>query len=112
MLGGTRPTGPALQVAHRQVFRSYYGVRPLSDGVPRVIVLLTDGRSNVGVLPHLPAADLKAAGVNIFVIGVGAHIDRNELRRIASAPADDHTFLLKDFNSYGPLVNPNERGDV
>lgn len=105
--GGYTATGPALQATHKQVFQTFgrRGARPRDQGVPRVVVLLTDGRSNVGVRPFLPARDLQADGVNIFVVGVGALIDRNELRSIASAPTDRHTFLLRDFDEYASLVN-------
>lgn len=103
--GGYTATGPALDIAHNYVFSRYYGARPSSDGVPRVLVLMTDGKSNVGVSPEIPAAALKASGVSIFVIGVGSNLDEGELRDIASTPLSDHLYRLRNFNDYAALVN-------
>ena len=42
----------------------------------RVIILLTDGASNAGVLPPLTAAELaKGDGIKVYTIGLGAEVD-------------------------------------
>ena len=71
------------------------GARPLSAGIPRVAVLLTDGRSNTYNITQ-PAIDLRAAGVSVYSIGIGNYY-LNELLFIASDPDADHVFLLDSY---------------
>ncbi|MCE7939511.1 MAG: VWA domain-containing protein, partial [Chloroflexi bacterium CFX6] len=66
----------------------------LGEGAPRpgtnrVVVLLTDGRTDAGTdADALRAADvLKRAGVYIYTIGLGDDIDAGFLRTVASSPA-------------------------
>eukprot|EP00117_Sycon_ciliatum_P011161 scpid2447/ scgid12756/ Protocadherin Fat 4; Cadherin family member 14; FAT tumor suppressor homolog 4; Fat-like cadherin protein FAT-J len=103
--GGYTAIGPALQVAHTQMFVKSNGVRPLSEGVPRVLILMTDGRANVGVRPGIPAEALKRSGINIFVIGVGSRLNISELQNISSRPLSDHLYQLERFDDYAALVN-------
>ena len=56
-------SGPSLERA-QTLFRSS---RP---NAKKVIFFLTDGRSNRGVAPHIPAGVLKKSGVEIFVLGM------------------------------------------
>jgi Mg-chelatase subunit ChlD len=57
-------------------------------GVTPVIVLLTDGRSNPRPVADAEAvaAAAKAAGVVLFTIGLGADVEADALRRMASRP--------------------------
>jgi len=71
------------------------GARPLSAGIPRVVVLLTDGRSNTYSITQ-PAINLQAAGVSVYSIGIGNYY-LNELLFIASDPDSDHVFLLESY---------------
>ena len=103
--GGYTAIGPALATAEEGVFRTGAGARPLSQGIPRVLILMTDGKSNVGVSPEIPADRLKASGVNIFVIGVGGGLRINELQEISSRPLRDHLYELENFDDYAALVN-------
>lgn len=60
--------------------------RHVPDNRP-VIILMTDGRHNVGPGPG-PAADAaKAKGTRIFTIGLG-DVDEAELKSLASSPSD------------------------
>ena len=74
---------------------SISGARPPSAGIPRVAVLITDGRSNVYDITQ-PAIDLRAAGVTVYSIGIGNY-NLNELLFIASDPDSDHVFLLESY---------------
>ena len=71
------------------------GARPISAGIPRVVVLITDGRSN-GYSIIQPAMNLQAAGVTVYSIGIGNY-NLNELLFIASYPDSDHVFLLQSY---------------
>ncbi len=42
-----------------------YGARPNSEGIPKVVVLITDGQSNLYPVSNY-AADLKNAGVQVL----------------------------------------------
>jgi uncharacterized protein YegL len=53
-----------------------------------VIVLLSDGVPTAGGDPRPAAAAAKAAGTRIFTIGLGADVDPNLLRDLASSPSD------------------------
>ena len=94
--GGWTHTGLGLDVA-ADMFNdpSYSGARPLSAGIPRVAVLITDGRSNTYSILQ-PATDLRAAGVSVYSIGVGNYY-LPELQFIASDPDSDHVFLLQSY---------------
>ncbi len=94
--GGYTYTGLALQSA-AELFNdpSSSGARPASAGIPRVVVLITDGRSNVYSITQ-PAIDLRAAGVTVYSIGIGNY-NLDELLFIASDPDSDHVFLLQSY---------------
>ena len=53
-----------------------------------VIILFSDGAPNRGGDPLAAAAGAKAAGTRIFTIGLGADLDPDLMRSIASAPGD------------------------
>ena len=44
-----------------------YGARPESEGIPKVAVLLTDGRSNIYPITQ-QARDLRNAGVQVYLL--------------------------------------------
>ena len=94
--GGYTHTALALELA-TELFNdpSSSGARPASAGIPRVVVLITDGRSNTYSITQ-PAIDLRAAGVTVYSIGIGNY-NLNELLFIASDPDSDHVFLLQSY---------------
>jgi len=53
-----------------------------------VIVLLSDGQPTAGGDPRPAATAAKNAGTRIFTIGLGADVDPNLLRDLASSPSD------------------------
>ena len=101
--GGYTYTAGALYLARLMLDPSNgYGARPLSRGIPRVAVLVTDGRSNV--VPVAPdARALQGAGVQVFSVGIG-RAEVSELVAIASRPAPLHVFLLESFGVVNDLV--------
>lgn len=79
------------------------GARPVNEGIPKIAVLLTDGRSNQ--YPITDAANaLKDVGVQVFTVGIG-NIDIDELRFISSDPDEDHVFVLAGFNNAADFVS-------
>ena len=101
--GGWTHTALALDLATNAFNNpSRSGARPVSAGIPRVVVLITDGRSNTYNITQ-PAVNLLASGVTVFSVGVG-NVDRNELRFIASDPDEEHVFLLRSFTDAASFV--------
>ena len=61
-----------MYVGRRYVYNitTNLGVRPISSGVPRIVVILTDGKSNGrDAIPYVNR--LKDEGVIIFSVGIG-----------------------------------------
>ena len=94
--GGWTQTALALDLA-ADAFNnpSTSGARPPSAGIPRVAVLITDGRSNTYDIIE-PAMNLQTAGASVYSIGVGNYL-LSELLFIASDPDSDHVFLLESY---------------
>jgi len=98
--GGTR-IDLAIDAVCEQFFCEECGVR---DGVPKVLIVLTDGKNNVeGVLG--PAADrMKKVHGRIMAVGVGPDVDQEELERIAMDKnhvynVDDYDHILDNINT-------------
>lgn len=109
---GLTGTDLALLEAHASLFRSSdHGVRPKELGVPRVLVLLTDGKASKGTASVVqPSELLREDGVNIFVIGIGQQLNKNELDIIASDPDDHHVVSSKSFAGVNSLVRNIQEG--
>lgn len=76
-------TSAGLKAAYAMAFKVENGTRPLIEGVPRVAVLLTDGKSENKQLTFEEANNLHDAGIIGFAFGVAeARVD--ELNAIAS----------------------------
>ncbi|XP_058034599.1 matrilin-2 [Ahaetulla prasina] len=95
-------TGLAIQYAMNIAFSEYEGARPLRENVPRVIMIVTDGR------PQDPVAEIAAktrnSGILIFAIGVG-RVDMNTLKSIGSEPYEEHVFLVANFSQIESLTS-------
>ncbi|XP_002129255.2 uncharacterized protein LOC100186070 [Ciona intestinalis] len=93
--GGTS-TGRAINDVLNNGFVERNGARPASEGVPRILVVLTDGRSGDSV--KTPSDNIKAAGITVFGVGIGSGIDIAEVNEIASNPDSRYAFELTGFN--------------
>uniref|UniRef100_A0A803V2B4 Matrilin 2 n=1 Tax=Ficedula albicollis TaxID=59894 RepID=A0A803V2B4_FICAL len=95
-------TGLALQYAVNIAFSETEGARPLRQNVPRIIMIVTDGR------PQDPVAEIAAkarnSGILIFAIGVG-RVDLNTLKSIGSEPHEEHVFLVANFSQIETLTS-------
>ncbi|XP_054850273.1 collagen alpha-3(VI) chain [Eublepharis macularius] len=99
-MGGGTKTGQGLEFLIRNHLTKVAGSRA-SDGVPQIIIVLTDGRSQDDVV--LPSFVLKSADVNMFAIGVQDAVER-ELMEIASEPLDTHLFNLENFTALHDII--------
>ncbi|XP_076767367.1 matrilin-2 isoform X3 [Arvicanthis niloticus] len=95
-------TGLAIQYALNIAFSEAEGARPLRENVPRVIMIVTDGRPQDSVAEV--AAKARNTGILIFAIGVG-QVDLNTLKAIGSEPHKDHVFLVANFSQIESLTS-------
>ncbi|XP_039992554.1 collagen alpha-1(XII) chain isoform X2 [Xiphias gladius] len=95
--GGNTKTGIALKHVHEKVFTSDSGMR---RNVPKVLVVVTDGRSQDDVKKS--AEKLQHSGYSVFVVGV-ADVDMTELRNIGSKPSERHVFVVDDYDAFAKI---------
>lgn len=92
--GGTL-TGKALNYAKVELFD-----KTGRQGVPKVLIVMTDGKSTDDVVA--PAKALSDANITVFAIGVGRNYDMQQLQQIASKPEMKYA-LTSDFNRLNDL---------
>uniref|UniRef100_A0A8D3ASS6 Collagen, type XIV, alpha 1b n=1 Tax=Scophthalmus maximus TaxID=52904 RepID=A0A8D3ASS6_SCOMX len=97
--GGNTLTGLALTFILENSFKPESGSRA---GVPKIAILITDGKSQDDVAP--PAQGLRSAGIEVFAIGV-KDADENELKAIASGPEETHVYNVADFSVMSDIVD-------
>uniref|UniRef100_A0A6I8SDE6 Matrilin 2 n=1 Tax=Xenopus tropicalis TaxID=8364 RepID=A0A6I8SDE6_XENTR len=94
-------TGLAIQYAMNIAFSESEGARPLNQHVPRIAMIVTDGR------PQDPVAEIAAkarnSGILIFAVGVG-RVDMSTLKTIGSEPHTEHVFLVANFSQIETLT--------
>ena len=81
-------------------FTTTFGARPRTNGIPRIAVVVTDGKSNseATIAATIAAANqVHANNILTYVVGVGDDIDINELRAIATD--SQHISRLSAFNA-------------
>ncbi|XP_037836071.1 collagen alpha-1(XIV) chain isoform X2 [Kryptolebias marmoratus] len=91
--GGNTKTGRAIKHVKESIFTQAAGAR---RGVPKVLVVLTDGRSQDDV--NKVSKEMQMEGYIIFAIGF-ADADYGELVNIASKPSDRHVFFVDDLDA-------------
>jgi len=91
--GGETNTQAALRLVHSTVFTSGHGDR---QGAPNVVVIATDGRSNVRADRTVTEAmTARQRGAELFVVGVGNDVNTNEINDIASTPSGEHMAMMR-----------------
>lgn len=85
--GGTTSLGYALTRIAAQ-FSEEHGLRNEERGIPRILIVLTDGKSHDAV--EIPARLLRQRNIVIHAIGIGQY-DKFQLRAVASSRAHVHT---------------------
>ena len=99
--GPSTNTADGLIRLRMEVFTTENGARTSDQAIPRVAVVITDGKSNVNASLTIPAARaLRKEGVTVFSVGVGLNIRSKELEEIASSPKNV-MFLEKGFDVTG-----------
>ncbi|XP_072041372.1 uncharacterized protein [Amphiura filiformis] len=92
---GYTNTGNALDHMTNTLFGPWRGARPTSLNIPRVAVIITDGKSHDEVLG--PANAARNSNITMFAIGVASY-DQGELNEIANDPDAQFTFTADNFD--------------
>lgn len=92
--GGSTNTGKAMTYVREKIFVASRGAR---QNVPRVMVLITDGKSSDSFKDA--ATRLRNVDVEIFAVGVKDAV-RSELEAIANPPSDTHVYEVEDFDAF------------
>ncbi|XP_068426348.1 cartilage matrix protein-like [Clinocottus analis] len=95
-------TGLALQYAMETAFTEEEGARPAGLLIPRVAMVVTDGRPQDTV--EEVAAQARRAGIQIFAVGVG-RVDMSTLKAIGSEPHSEHVHLVANFSQIETLIS-------
>uniref|UniRef100_A0A3P8SF84 Matrilin 2 n=1 Tax=Amphiprion percula TaxID=161767 RepID=A0A3P8SF84_AMPPE len=95
-------TGLAIQYTMETAFTEEQGARPKSLHIPRIAMIVTDGRPQDTV--EEIAAETREAGIQIFAIGVG-RVDMNTLKTIGSEPHLEHVYLVANFSQIETLIS-------
>ena len=90
--GGGTATGRAISFMISDLFGQVNASRHLNESVPRVGIVMTDGKSGDIVIG--PAEAARAAGITLFAIGIGSGIDESELKEIGN----NNVYLVDDFD--------------
>ncbi|KAL7986113.1 hypothetical protein Chor_011279, partial [Crotalus horridus] len=95
--GGNTRTGAGL----RYVADNLFGASQLRPSIPKICILITDGKSQDEV--EQTALKLKNQGIKVFAVGI-KNADRKELDRVASTPTEDYSFYVTDFKILASLL--------
>lgn len=99
---GSRETDKALEMLRMEGFE---GER---QDVPRIVILVTNGHSTNAFLTGRAADELKQTVTEIFVIGIGPNVSKQELDRISSGGSNHvfnvHNFLELDLSGFEGVV--------
>ncbi|KAM9353143.1 matrilin-2-like [Symphorus nematophorus] len=95
-------TGLAIQYTMETSFTEEEGARPANLHIPRIAMIVTDGRPQDTV--EEVAAQARQAGIQIFAIGVG-RVDMDTLKTIGSEPHSEHVHLVANFSQIETLIS-------
>ncbi|XP_030303610.1 matrilin-3 [Calypte anna] len=95
-------TGLAIQTAMDEVFTEEMGTRPATFNIPKVVIVVTDGRPQDQVQDV--AASAQTAGIEIYAVGVD-RADMQSLRVMASEPLDEHVFYVETYGVIEKLTS-------
>ncbi|XP_073729493.1 matrilin-3b [Misgurnus anguillicaudatus] len=95
-------TGLAIKTAMEQVFKEDAGMRAKKKNIPKVAIIVTDGRPQDKV--EEVAAAARTSGIEIYAVGVD-RADMRSLKLMASQPLDDHVFYVETYGVIEKLTS-------
>ncbi|KAM6221093.1 LOW QUALITY PROTEIN: matrilin-3 [Rhynchocyon petersi] len=87
-------SGLAIQTAMDEAFTVGAGARGSTSNIPKVAIIVTDGRPQDQV--NEVAARARASGIELYAVGVD-RADMESLKLIASEPLEDHVFYVETY---------------
>ncbi|GAB1606677.1 type VI, alpha, partial [Argonauta hians] len=96
---GSTNTADALRYIRTVSLLPQNGNRP---NIPNIVIVLTDGKSNVPASTTAEAMKLKKIAT-VFSIGIGAKAFYPELKDIATDQATDHVFTVNNFQALNKI---------
>ena len=99
---GSTNTADGLRTMRTQMYTAANGDR---KDVPNVVIILTDGVSNINSRRTIPEAEqARAEGIHIYAVGIGLR-DTRELDAMASVPASENSFNVQSFDELAALTD-------
>ncbi|XDB55487.1 hypothetical protein AB1E18_008950 [Capra hircus] len=87
-------SGLAIQTAMDEAFTVEAGARGPSSNIPKVAIIVTDGRPQDQV--NEVAERARASGIELYAVGVD-RADMESLKMMASEPLDEHVFYVETY---------------
>ncbi|XP_063552113.1 matrilin-3 [Gorilla gorilla gorilla] len=87
-------SGLAIQTAMDEAFTVEAGAREPSSNIPKVAIIVTDGRPQDQV--NEVAARAQASGIELYAVGVD-RADMESLKMMASEPLEEHVFYVETY---------------
>ncbi|EPY72442.1 matrilin-3, partial [Camelus ferus] len=87
-------SGLAIQTAMDEAFPVEAGARGPTSNIPKVAIIVTDGRPQDQV--NEVAARARATGIELYAVGVD-RADMESLKLMASEPLDEHVFYVETY---------------
>ncbi|GAB1297294.1 Matrilin-3 [Apodemus speciosus] len=87
-------SGLAIQTAMEEAFTVEAGARGPMSNIPKVAIIVTDGRPQDQV--NEVAARARASGIELFAVGVD-RADMESLKMMASKPLEEHVFYVETY---------------
>ncbi|XP_072016605.1 complement factor B-like [Amphiura filiformis] len=101
-LADTLGGGTAMQEALALVVTAI--IPQMRNNSKKALFIVTDGHANTED-PVAIARDLRVnRGFEIFAVGIGNDVDRNQIRTVASVPYTSHVFLINSFDDLDVLT--------
>lgn len=100
--GGDSNTASALKHANDFILRENNGMRDIELGVPKVVMIITDGKSNNPEKTKIMANELKRREINMISVGIGS-VDLDELYVVSSTPNDQ--YYVSNFDKILDIIS-------
>lgn len=100
--GRSTNTGGAIKYMSNVMFTEGNGAR---KNVPKVAVVITDGRSSDTIKTAKAARVARERGIHLFSIGVGTKFDRKELNNIGNKPSKEYVFTVNNYSALKNILN-------
>lgn len=99
---GSTNTADGLRTMRSEMYTAANGDR---DGVPDIVIILTDGVSNINSRRTIPeAVRARERGIHIYAVGIGLR-DTRELDAMATPPASENSFNVQSFDELAALTD-------